>query len=201
MRESARLAVVLVLASAAGVLAKGPDPEFSSIVVSGQSSPCQFRFRADGGGDVMTVSVTMHDVFDWPVANCSTYVSLTPTAGTLALCSCDGLRRGARSDAEGHFEVAFDRIGGRGSATLCVTSTCMGNIALPPVPVQFTSADLDGSCSAIGAVGTVDLGIWSAGLPPAYQRESDYDCNGVVNVMDLGLWVAAMGVTCAPSGP
>lgn len=197
MRASAFCFLACAVALWTSIASAGvPDPALSSVVVTGQGSPCQFRFRSNGGMDVMTVRVTVRSVFG-PVISCSTSVTVTPTNTTLALCSCDGLRRGRYTDADGALEVTFARLGGRGSCEVRVTASCSGQIELARLPFTFTTADLDGSCATSNAVNVVDLGIWAAGLPPDYEVQSDYDCNGAVNVVDLGTWAGGLGVGCA----
>ena len=45
-----------------------------TFLVHGMSSqsPCQFRFRADGSLDRLTLTVTLRDAFDVPTPDCST---------------------------------------------------------------------------------------------------------------------------------
>jgi hypothetical protein len=171
----------------------------SGLAVTGEGSTCQFRFRSDGGLDQLTVHVTVRNAFMEPVAACTTSVALTPGAST-AFCSCDPITRGGFTDPNGVLLATFDRIGGRGTLDVCVTTHCIGHIALGCVPIEFTSADLDASCQAepASAVSVVDLGLWAGGLPPAYAQASDYDCSGLVGVTDLAIWASGLGVGCPP---
>ena len=180
--------------------AKVPDPERSSFVVTGQGGASQFRFRADGALDQMTVTITLRDLFDLPVQYCSTSVTLEPSPATLALCTCGPSSQAARTDSSGALQVAFDRIGGRGSLDVCVTALCMGRIGLAWLPIDFTSPDLDGSCVShpASAVDVIDLGLWASGLPPGYTEPSDYDCSGAVDVLDLAVWAGGLGLGCTP---
>ena len=186
------LAAAVVLstsAASAGV----PNPERSSLAITGQGSACQFRFRADGGLDDMTVRITVRDSFDSPRANCSTGVALSPNQATLALGSCGPLSLAGHTDADGAIQFAFSQIGGRGSFDVRATIFYAGaRLEFVPIPVAFTSPDLD----ANGTVNVVDLGLWANGLPPGYAQPSDYDCNQAVNVIDLGMWVGGLGLGC-----
>lgn len=168
-----------------------PWPETSTVEVGGQDISCQFRFRADGGMDVMTVSGTIRWA-DWPLANCPATISLVPDAGTLALSNCDALARSGSTNANGVFEASFSRISGRGTVEVVLFAGCCGYYEVARTTVTFTSPDLD----ANGTVNVVDLGLWASGLPPGYLQASDYDCNQAVNVVDLGLWAGGLGLGC-----
>jgi hypothetical protein len=63
---------ILLLCLNATAFAGLPDPSRSGCGLKGQSAACQYRFRADGGLDRMTVCVTLRDPFDNPVENCET---------------------------------------------------------------------------------------------------------------------------------
>jgi hypothetical protein len=148
----------------------------------------------------MTVNVTLRTVFDTPVPNCSTSVTLEPNSATLALCACGPMWQAAKSDASGALQLVFERIGGRGSLDVCVTALCQGRQPMARVPIHFTSPDLDGSCDShpASAVGVIDLGVWASGLPPGYAEPSDYDCSGAVDVLDLAVWAGGLGLGCGP---
>src|SRR5262245_11857395 len=123
MRESFPLVVAVVLWS--GIVSAGvPDPTTSSVAVTGQGAASQFRFRPDGGLDQLTVSVTVRGPFGEPESSCSTSVTLKPNPATLALCACDPMRQGERTDTSGTLQLVFDRIGGRGSLEVGVTAHC-----------------------------------------------------------------------------
>jgi hypothetical protein len=166
------------------------------VEVSGQGTSCQFRFRADGGLDVVTVTGTVR-WFVFPVENCSATISLVSDAGTLDLSSCDGLTRTGVTDANGIFQASFSRISGRGTADVVLFAGCCGYYEVARTTITFTSPDLD----ANGTVNAVDLGLWANGLPPGYSQASDYDCNGAVNVVDLGVWVGGIDRVCGTGGP
>ena len=192
------LAVVVLWGGIA--YAKYPDPANSSVAVTGQGGACQFRFRADGGLDQMTVSIIVRDGFGLPVS-CSTSATLEPDPATLALCTCGPVSQAADTDTSGAVQLVFDRIGGRGSLDVCVTALFSGaRIGLARVPIDFTGPDLDGSCppDPASAVDVIDLGIWASGLPPGYTEPSDYDCNGAVDVLDLAIWAGGLGLGCGP---
>jgi len=175
-----------------------PCPSRCSFGVSGQGVACQFRFRPDGGLDALTVSVTLRDAFDFPVADCSTSVTIHDGAGTLALCGCGPMRQGEPSGADGTMQAVFARLGGRGDLSVSVSAHCHGNVGLFQDEIPFTSPDLDGSCdTGASAVTVIDLGIWAACLPPGpYCRPSDFNCDGSVSVIDLGMWAGALGSGC-----
>ncbi|HMB71002.1 MAG TPA: hypothetical protein VKU85_16925 [bacterium] len=191
MRSAVRLllGLALVVPGSAPAPAAVPNPANSSIVASGSPLPCQFRFRADGGLDELVLNITVRGAFMEPISNCSTYVSLNPTGGSV-ICSGDGLVRGAWTDASGAVEVSWNRLGGRGTCEVDVTTTCLAPIGLGKVSVDFTSPDLDGSCDGADVF---DLGLWAQGLPPGYVRESDYNCDGLVDVFDLAVWAGGIG--------
>jgi len=193
--------ILAVLALAAGSLlsapparAKFPDPNTSTLVIGGQTMPCQFRFRADGGLDHLIVDVTFRDAFGLPVPDCAADITLAANEETLALCSCCPVTRSVASDADGALHVEFDHVGGRGSLDVIVTVLCLAEYELFREAIAFTSPNLTGSCAALGIL---DLGLWAGGLPPAsYCRESDYDCDSVVDVLDLAVWAGGLGVDC-----
>lgn len=175
-----------------------PCPGRCSFDVSGQGAACQFRFRADGGLDALTVSVTLRDAFDNPVEDCSTSVTVLNGPGTSALCGCSPLELRGSSAADGTMYAVFTRLGGRGTVFVTVSAHCQGDIGLFQEDVPFTSPDLDGSCEdGGGAVTVLDLGVWAACVPPApYCRVSDLNCDATVNVIDLGMWVGGLGSGC-----
>ncbi len=177
---------------------ESPCPSRCSFGVSGQGAACQFRFRADGGLDVLTLSITLRDAFDNPVPDCSTSVTIQPGPGTLALCGCGPLQQSGFSAADGTMQAVFSQLGGRGTLSVSVTAHCSGDIPLFQDEIPFTSLDLDASCeTATSATNVVDLGIWAGCLPPSpYCEASDYNCDGTVNVVDLGVWAGGLGVPC-----
>ena len=197
------LAAAAVLLNSTVASAGYVCPPRCGVAVTGEGAACQFRFRQDGGLDQMTVSITLRDCFDVPNANCDASVTITPNAGTLALCVCGPNRKMGWTNGDGALQFAFSQIGGRGSVDVCVTAYSCG--ANPPteiacVPLTFTSSDLDASCDLdpASAVSVIDLGIWASGLPPGYAPSSDYDCSGVVDVIDLAVWAGGLGLGCAP---
>jgi hypothetical protein len=212
MRKSLVLATLSVMFIVSGAFAGVPDPARSGCELKGQGASCQFRFRADGGLDCLTVCITLRDAFDTPVPNCSTNAGIglvgpKPANGCwaaepgAAICACDsfGLNQGAFSDSTGVVQFVWKCIGGRGIAELCVTAHCVGVIEMCCHTFHFTSPDLDASCDAAGsATNVIDLGIWAACLPPSPPCESaDYNCDCVVNVLDLGVFAGGLGVSCA----
>ena len=154
-----------------------------------------FRLRrADGGLDCMSVCVTLRDIFDVPVPNCTTSVTLNDT-GNGSLCSCCPNPLILATDANGVAVFEFKKLGGRGTAEACITALCQGAIAIACQSFDYASTDMNGDC-----VGTdvIDLGLWAGCLPPAaYCRESDYNCDLTVDVIDLGLFAGGLTVTCA----
>lgn len=194
MRKSLVLATLVVLACSAAAFAGVPDPSRSGCAVVGNPLPCQFRFRADGALDKLTLKVTLRDAFDAPVANCSTYCNLG--GATLAANNCGGNRKGGLTNAGGVVNFIYRCIGGRGSVNLLVTAVCSGNIGICSRTIAFTNPDLDGSSQATNSTTVADLGLWAAGLS-SYVQTSDFDCNGTVNVADLGLWASGLNKGCS----
>lgn len=194
MLRSALPLVLLTLVAATSVSAATPDPNRSGLELRGQGTACHYRFRADGGLDRLTVVVTVRDAFDIPVPDCSTSVTLQPTAETLDFCSCCPSTRGVRTDIDGVMSLVFDQLGGRGGLDVNVTCHCIGHIGIGQIPIEFTSPDLAANCAPVNVV---SMGIWAGCLPPApYCETSDYDCDGTVGVLDLALWASALGVGC-----
>jgi hypothetical protein len=204
MRKALVFATLLSLICTSASLAGIPDPSRSGIGLSTPSSPCQYKFRSDGGLDRLTVKVTLRDAFDSPVSGCNVNVTLIQGAA-LAFKVCTPCNPAAAVTAgNGVANVVFRKIGGRGTASATVTATCTGNIGIGTRPFTFSSPDLNGSgdnCPTISA-NVVDLGIWAAGLPPAYNQASDYDCSGSpVNVVDLGVFAGGLSVCCNGACP
>jgi hypothetical protein len=195
MRKSLVLATLLVLVCSAVVFAGVPDPSKSGCGLSVQPLACQWRFRNDGNLDKLTLKVTLRDVFDNPVASCSTYCNLG--GASLIAKSCGGDRKGGFTTAGGVVNFVYRCIGGRGSVQLRVTAVCSGNIGICSQTINFTNPDLSGSRdSDNGATNVVDLGIWAGGISP-YAVASDFDCNGAVNVIDLGVFAGGLTVNCS----
>ena len=192
MRTFLPLALTALVSTSA--FAGIPDPSQSSCHVKGQVAPCQFRFRADGGLDCLTMCITIRDAFSVPVSACTTHVTLTANAGTIAYCNCCPDRVTGYTDTSGSlFLGPFGCcIGGRGSLDLCVTAQYHGFIAIDCKTLFFTSPDLDADCLDTDVI---DLGIWAGGLSP-YSMAADYNCDGTVNVLDLGIWAGGLGQDC-----
>lgn len=208
MRKSLVLAMVAVLACSSLALAGVPDPARSGCGTTGSgTNACTFFFTEDGGQDVLTCCVTLRDAFDTPVVACSTSLTITPDAGTMNWCKCTGgggaefvsYRTTDFSDASGVIYFICDSMGGFGGLDLAVTTHCAGagNIEICTKNEPFTSTDLNASCEGAGSSTDVfDLGLWSAGLPPGYALEADYNCDSIVDVFDLGGWSSGLGVSC-----
>jgi hypothetical protein len=186
----------IVVGAALPAAADLPDPEHSEVNVSGNLYPCHFRFDPGGGFDVLEVEVVLRDVFDAPIPNCETRVTLQPDA--LAFCSCCPTTQTSVSDANGVVTFSFDQIGGRGQIDIVAEALC-GPVLLPVQTISFTSADLEGGCQPepIG-IGIIDMGIWVGGLSN-YREASDYNCDATVNVLDFGLWAAGLYRGCGPA--
>lgn len=200
MRFVRAFAAIVVLASAGAASAKLPDPSTSELAITGQTVPCQFRFRADGGLDHLIVDVVLRDAFGLPVPECSASASLLPNGETMAFSCCAPSTQFGVSDAEGAVRFEFDDIAGRGSLDVQITVHCFGPYELFRSAIQFTSPNLVGNGEPPGVL---DLGLWAGCLPPApYCMASDYDCSASVDVLDLGIWAGGLdmgcGVTTAP---
>jgi hypothetical protein len=149
---------------------------------------------------VLVVTITARDCFDLPIAQCSTSATITETSGTVALCTCAPNPQWVVTDALGTGTFEFGHIGGRGTAEVCITCRCCGEIEIWCEEFDFTSSDLDASCqTTTSATNIIDLGIWAGCFPPnPYCRVSDFNCDGSVSVLDLGVWAGGLGVPCDP---
>jgi hypothetical protein len=200
MRPVLVLAVLtFALDSPHAVRAGLPDPARSRVGVSGNAFPCHFRFDPGGGWDVLTVSVSLRDVFDTPVPDCSTSCTLVPDA--LAFCSCCPVTQIGVTDTEGVVQFTWDQIGGRGEIDIVPEALSCIKLTIAGPTITFTSADLEGGCQnePLG-VGVIDMGIWVGGLQ-VYREASDYDCDGTVDVIDFALWAGGLGSGCGPPCP
>ena len=185
----------------------GPSPDRCGCELVGEGFACQFRFRADGGLDCLTVLITLRDAFDTPVGTCSTSATITSVSANPAdgcwqsglahpLCSCDGLSRGGVTDDSGVVSFTFCRLGGHGVAEVRVTSYCVGTTEICRPQFSFSSPDLDGECDGTTVL---DLAIWAGCLGAGNQcRRSDYDCDCLVNIIDMGVFAGGLGVFCSP---
>lgn len=182
-----------------------PDPARIGFGISAPGVACQHRFRADGGLDVLTLSVTLRDPFDTPVDSAAVEVHLVPTAGTVSLCSCEGLVSSGVTDLQGVAVVQFSALGGRGSVELALTATAPCHLGggllrtgFGAWPLDFTSPDLDASCDGAQSTNVFDLGIWAQGLN-TYSQPFDYSCDGFVDVFDLSIWAGGLPFGCDDS--
>jgi hypothetical protein len=196
MRKYLISALTLFVCSGTAVEAGIPDAARSGCALEGQSLPCQFVFRHDGSLDTLTLCVTLRDVFDVGVPVCSTSATLNSTG--LTFCSCCPNPQVGATDSTGVVYFVWEKLGGRGSAEVCVTAHCVGDIAICCQSFNFTSTDLAGDCTVTDVV---DLGPWAGCLHPSpYCQESDYNCDGTVDVIDLGLFAGGLTVDCS-DGP
>jgi len=203
----------LSVSAAAPARAGLPPGHRSSCGLSAPSTACHYRFRADGGLDVLTVAVTLRDVFDAPVPGCEASVTVNllgpiPGGGDCgyiaapgaALCSCCPLSQTAVSGLDGTFDVTFARLGGRGSAEVCVTAQCFGADPLEVCreELDFTSPDLDGTCETSGtSTSIIDFGIWAGCYGAGIEcNASDYNCDCEVGVLDVAIYAGGLLLNC-----
>jgi hypothetical protein len=179
-----------------------PDPMRSICRITGNGAACQFRFRSDGGLDRLTAFITLRDAFDSPVPSCTSSATISfdgpkgpdgcwsgESGG--AIMDCLGLKRGGFSGSDGALAFVWDRIGGRGIASLAVSVHCAGSWEVCHPQFYYTSTDLD----ADGGTGIIDLGIWAACLASGSQcMSSDYDCDCSVGVLDLGVFAGGLSI-------
>lgn len=158
--------------------------------------PLQYRFRADGGLDELVALLTLRDCMWQPVEGRVVTAGVTPAPGTPAFCRCEPTQT-AVTRADGTAEFRFRRIGGRGQGQVRMTLWWDQDSYqwFWPLPFDFTSPDLSGSCESGSSTTVVDLGLFAAGMS-GYRRESDFDCNGTVNIIDLGIWSSGLGKGC-----
>lgn len=195
MRKSLVLATLFVVMCSAAAFAGVPDPSRSACSVSAAPTGCQYRFNAAGGLDTLTLTVTLRDAFDSPVANCSTTVTLDNASAVVCNCCPDQLT--GSTNANGIVTFNINQLGGRGSVDLNVTANCTGNIAICSNTINFTTPDLNASCDAGVSTNVIDLGVFANCLPPSpYCQESDFSCDGTVNVVDLGLLASGLTAGC-----
>jgi hypothetical protein len=164
--------------------------------------PCQYRFRADGFLDVMTVTVTLLTAGGLPVMGWPTTCTLVPNAGTLAFCTCCMNPQAGVTGPGGIIVFTWGKIGGRGTLDV-VVSAAPAPVAFA-LPITFTSPDLNASCNLapVSATNVLDLGIWANCLPPnPYCVQSDYNCSGTMSIVDLGIWAGGLGDGCGPPCP
>ena len=202
MRKSLVLASVLVLCSSmafAGV----PDPSRSSVVDSGASTACHYKFLTDGGGDLLTVNVTLRDAFDVVVASCSTSAELVPNVDTLAFADCCTQPQTGTTNGAGAVAFTFESVNGRGSIDLVVTSHCVGDIVIATNSLEFTSSDLNaGATSPVGVTNVFDLGILGPTLGSATPLTppdiyTNYNCDAAINVFDMGFLAGGLTIDCS----
>jgi hypothetical protein len=203
MRKSLVLAMVLVLCCGMAAFAGVPDPSRSSVVDTGASTACHYKFRADESGDVLTVNVTLRDALNNVVTGCSTTAQLVSNAGTLAFGDCCTQPQAGVTNAAGAVAFTFASVSGRGSIDIVVTATCVGSIVIDTNSVEFTSTDLNaGATSPVGVTNVFDLGILGGSLGSATPLIAphvyvNYNCDAAINVFDLGFFAGGLSVNCS----
>ncbi|GJM45138.1 MAG: hypothetical protein DHS20C21_19800 [Gemmatimonadota bacterium] len=196
MRKSLVLASLFVLVCGGEVLAGVPDPLRSGTGLSTPAAGCQYRFRANGGLDTMTLCVTLRDGFTAPVAACST--SATIGSPSIIVGDCGGLTQTGFTDGAGVVYFYYQCVSGRGDATIDVVAHCSGDIAIGSQTFTFTNSDMNASNEAGASTDVVDLGIWAGCYTPSpYCVASDFNCASGVDVVDLGLWAGGLGIGCS----
>ena len=201
MRKSLVLAIVAVLCFSMTAFAGVPDPSRSTVLDSGASTACHYKFRITPAADVLTVTVTVRDAFDVAVASCSTSCTLATNAGTLAggTDCCHGTVQTGNTDAFGAVGFDFDAINGRGSLDVVVTTHCVGDIVLATNTIEFTSTNLDGDAGGVTNVFDASvfagcLGSVSPLAPPDVY--CNYNCDAAVNVLDASFLAGGLGFDC-----
>ena len=194
MRKPLLLALCFVLIHQAAAFAV-PSPLTSTCVLGGQPLACQYRFRADGLLDVMTVTLTLLDAAGAPEVGWPTSCVLVPNAGTLSFCSCCPNPQFGFSGPGGVSVFTWSQIGGRGTLDVSVGAVPLAFL----LPITFTSPDLSGSCELLPMTATniIDLGIWAGAFPPnPFKMASDYNCDGLITVLDLGVFAGGLTKGC-----
>jgi hypothetical protein len=95
----------------------------------------------------------------------------------------------------------FSRLGGRGSAEVCVTAHCIpggGDLWICCEEFVFTSPDLDGTCETSGtSTSIIDFGIWAGCLGAGFEcSASDYNCDCQVTVLDVAIYAGGLHKNC-----
>ena len=216
------MSIVSVVAMAERARAGVPDPANCTVTVGQMPSPCQFRFRPEGGLDRLTTRVVLRDSLGDLVPNWALRGSIVSSgAPSVALCSCCPDQH-TSSDLAGNAMFIFQNIGGRGELSIRIESDTP-LFEIDTITVPFTTPDLTGSesgpnpnpvppchvtidplkCDGLPHnTNVADLGIWALiGLPPApYSRLADFNCSGNINVVDLGVWAGSLCKECVVAG-
>ena len=114
MRKPLLLALCIVLIQQAAALAQ-PSPATSVCVLAPSPLPCQYRFRADGGLDNLSLAVALRDAAGAPVPGWPVTCALVPNAGTVTFCSCCPNPQAGLTNALGIIVFTWSKIGGRGT--------------------------------------------------------------------------------------
>ena len=140
-----------------------------------------------------TISLTIHNAFDEPVANFPAEDIWLLSADN-GMVACNGVASpDGATDATGMTSWSSPLFAGGSSEALCqfvingdyVTST-------PGLPLHFNSADMDGD----GSVNLTDAGFFAGHLGGPLAYAADFNFDNFVNVADAGFMAAALGKSC-----
>ena len=196
IRSLASLSLLALVSLAPAVVSAAiPDPTRTVIRLSDPQTVCHYRF-SPATAEVLTVWVTARDAFDTPVPDCPATVGLTSPDPSFA--DCCGVQV-ATTNSVGAAQFTFRGIGGRGTLHVNVTLNCVGASWFDPIPVEFTSTNLNGS--ADGVTNIFDAAIFAGALGTQFPLVPadvymNFDCDEDVDIIDASYLAGGLGLDC-----
>ncbi len=200
--------VALIIGAASFAVAGVPDLGLSTATRAYTGTEVLSLFNLPSGGGAAfteanlpgggiadaTITVTLHDGLDAPIANYPFEdITLSCDDGTHAMVPClGGVTADGNTDALGvtQFQTPL-AAGGYADAN---TDVMIAGAALTSgsVALRMNSADI----SADGIVNLTDVGMFSSIFYGAYDYAADFTNDGVVNLSDVGRLASGVGGSC-----
>lgn len=159
---------------------------------SGHAFSAAFEFGTGGTVDA-TISLTLHDLFNRPIANFPAEdIWLHSTDNGMTSCS-GGATADSDTDAAGMTYWSSPLRAGGNSETLCwVAVNGMDLTDQGGLPLHFNSADI----TTDGVVNLTDAAFFASYLGGPWVYAADFNFDGVVNLIDAGFMAQALGISC-----
>jgi hypothetical protein len=179
--------------SVATIAYGGPGTPSLLVVPDGNGNPFTAAHDEDGNAVDATITLTLLDIFDVPIANypCED-LWLESADGGLVSC-IGGSNADYDTDANGQTQwVNPLRAAGSSEAPVLVMISGAALDNNPGLPLNFNSPDLN----ADGIVNLIDVAIASQDYYAGYSFRCDWNGDGLLDLRDVPILAVHMGAQC-----